>query len=236
MISCISQRSSTHNSCEDSSFVREYADYIIGGIFDGCSTGVNSHFASQLYSYIFQSQSLRFLDFTDNDCIHSIRDRLVPIANQLNLSHMNLLSTIVLFEYNIFTEQLKVRTLGDAVYYVNGVEYVVDQNNEPDYLAYHMNEGYYNFQDYLDKYPVTLYYDVKTFAICSDGILSFERSQFLEPAKIENPIQHMLQPPNSTNFLTRMFNVLTKQKYIIKDDLSIISYVQDKKDGEPDQV
>jgi hypothetical protein len=149
---------------------------------------------------------------------------------------MNLLSTIVLFEYSPFTFELRIRILGDAVYFVNGVEYVVDQNNEPDYLAYHLDLKYDAFQEYLDKYPTRIYQDVETFSICSDGILSFERSQFLEPAKIDNPIQHILQPPNSTNFLTRMFNVLTKDKYIIKDDLSIISYVQDKINIPTDQI
>jgi hypothetical protein len=149
---------------------------------------------------------------------------------------MNLLSTIVLFEYSPFTEQLKIRALGDAVYYVNGVEYVIDQNNEPDYLAYHLDVSYDEFQEYLDKYPVRVYQDVESFAICSDGILSFERSQFQAAPKIDNPIEFILKEPNSTNFLTRMFNVLTKDKYIIKDDLSIISYVQDKINIPTDQI
>jgi hypothetical protein len=52
MISTLNVRSQTHNSCEDSLFVKESDLYIWGGVFDGCSKSVNLIFITKCSSTI----------------------------------------------------------------------------------------------------------------------------------------------------------------------------------------
>lgn len=62
MISILNQRGGNHNSCEDSVWVNDTEDFIVGGVFDGCSTGINSHWASQTIAYIFEYNSPLFIN------------------------------------------------------------------------------------------------------------------------------------------------------------------------------
>lgn len=232
MIAKISHRSDKkdhYNHCEDSSYYFENENIIRGGVFDGCSTGINSHFASQALCYAFANFNSNILSITDDVVLLQIHKRMYEVQQALRLTEMNLLSTAVIFEFYKHSNTLKLRVFGDAVYYVNGIEHVVDQGNKPDYMGYHFSEWSENFRlGYLTKYPVLEFYDVRSFAICSDGILSFKRSDFeQDEPKFPNPVEHMLQPPKGHTALELKMNQLMKDKYTLDDDLSIISYVQD---------
>lgn len=214
MLSKLCVRATHKNQCEDSLFVQEGESSIWGCVCDGCSTGIKSHFASQLICYA--------CELTDFEIslwyrAYQIGTILKSIKEDLRLSEMNLLSTCILFEYYPETKHLFIKCLGDGVYYINGEEFIVEQNNTPDYMGYHLD----NLSKYIDKYPTLHYKDVESFQICSDGIGSFQRSQFEETNK--NPTI-LLDKPSSSNYLQRMFNVLIKDKWTIADDLTIISY------------
>lgn len=216
MISQLCVRATHKNTCEDAIFVKETASYIYGCTNDGCSTGINSAWASQLLCYLVQN---RVHEITSNEYLAYLRIRLRDILGDLHLSEMNLLSTCLLFHYDKITRVLKLRIIGDGYYYVNGQEYVIDHNNTPDYLAYHL---YDNFLPFCENYPELVYENVNSFQICTDGIKSFQISQFESSDK--NP-SILLESPTSENYLKRMFNILTKNKWTIADDLSIISYI-----------
>lgn len=217
MISTLNVRSQTHNSCEDSLFVKESDLYIWGGIFDGCSTGKNSHWASQTFSYIFS----KHVNPIQNSNLMLVRKDLITMMETLNINYMNLLSTCMLFFYDKFSKALDVRVFGDGCYYVDDVEYEIEQNNIPDYMAYHL-DSQQSFKEFLDMYPAATYYNVSNFRICSDGIKSISIDQFHTSTK--DPIATLFQRPTSPNFLQRMWNILHRERFIISDDLSIISY------------
>ena len=219
MLSQLCVRATYKNTCEDAVFVKETASSVFGCVTDGCSSGINSAWASQLLCYLVQN---RPYEITEDQYLAYLRIKIRDIISDFHvsgMSEMNLLSTCLLFDYNKKTEILKLRIIGDGVYYLNGVEYVIDHNNIPDYLAYHL---YDDFESFIKKYPEFIHENVHSFQICTDGIKSFQLSQFESSDK--NP-SILLESPTSENYLKRMFNILTKNKWTIADDLSIISYV-----------
>lgn len=219
MLSKLCVRATTKNTCEDSVFVKETESSVFGIVADGCSTGINSAWASQLLCYLFSNWKVNITSDTD---IKIVVNSLIDIKNNLVLSEMNLLSTALLFHYDKESKVLLLRTLGDGYYVVNTDHYNVEHNNIPDYLTYHL----YDIDSYLEKYPILVYEKVESFCICSDGILSFKLSQFNCSEK--NPAI-LWEDPTSENYLKRMFNVLTKHHWIINDDLSIVSYANQSK-------
>lgn len=216
MLSKLCVRGTHKNQCEDSVYVNETESFIWGCVCDGCSTGINSHFASQLMCYFVRDIGV---SCTTEQALMYYVFKLRSIMNSLNLTDLHLLSTCIIFKYDKQKKILTVLPIGDGVYYVNDKEYVIDQGNIPDYLAYHVQES---FIDFKSKYLSIEYEDVNSFQICSDGIKSFSISQF-ESSDVHPDI--LLKIPFSENYLQRMFNVLTKKKWTIADDLSIISYV-----------
>lgn len=224
MISVLNQRGGNHNSCEDSFFVKETDVFVFGGIFDGCSTGINSHWASTTISYIFQNISYGAIGMSINDAyVQTAMDYMEQACMLLRLSpDTNLLSTCLLFVYNKETKDLEIRCFGDGVYYVNDIEYVIDQGNIPHYIAYVLKEDEDTIKKYLDKYPSVVHKDVHKFIICSDGIQAINQSQYDESSMTWQEL--LLSVPKSENYLKRMWNILKINKFTLNDDLTIISY------------
>lgn len=220
MLSVLNQRSNTHNSCEDSVYVCENQDVIYGVVADGCSTGIKSHFASQALCYAVANNS--GLQVTGDYTIMCIMRDLRRVANLFNLSAMNMLSTAMFFVYFKKDKRLKVRVFGDGFYFVNNVEFCIDQNNEPDYIGYHLWDEGAELNDFLSKYKEEVYEDVDSFHICSDGIMAIDRTPLhVEPKHLPGILMH---PPMSANYLTRMWNLLKRDHYTLGDDLTIVSY------------
>lgn len=222
MLSTLNVRGGTHNSCEDSYFIRNSGDAIYGGVFDGCSTGRNSHWASKTFAYMFDDIPA---NPCEDDTLWRVWYKMWLITECLHLTEMEWLATCVLFYYDIEKKSLTVRVLGDGAYYVNHTEHEIDQNNQPDYFGYTLNHLVLQVQKYFDRYPSVTYENVTNFKICSDGIKSFSRSQFAkQEAKHPDPIALLFQEPDSLNCLERRFNMLRNDQYTINDDLTIISY------------
>jgi len=224
MLSTLNVRAESHNSCEDSLWVQEKDGFIDGIISDGCSTGIKSHFASQAICYAFKEAMMGLDTMTDGFVIKTALASLRGVAGILGLTEMHLLGTVMAFNYEKLTKTLTIRVFGDGVYYINDIEYIIDQNNTPDYLGYHLKDNAMQFNDFLDKYPYKVFYNVNRFMICSDGIKSIVRSS-LHPATTLDPNVLLFHPPESENYLTRMWNKLKMNKFTLGDDLSIISYV-----------
>lgn len=241
MISILNKRSTTHpNWCEDNYFIKETDEFIVGAVLDGCSTGINSHFASTAFKYAlekaYNEQNTDFVDYEMYfySLFNKVHITLVDLKYILDLSDLQLLSTIVFFIYNKRDKELYVRFIGDGTIIVNGVPYTNDESNAPDYLAYHVGVG---FQNWILTRRVEQFVNVQNFAICTDGIDSF--------VNLKNPhipkqiaIDFLLQNDEYsalTNQLNKKFNILTNRDeelkrsdelywWDIKDDLTIIKY------------
>lgn len=225
MLSTLNVRGDLHNSCEDSIAINNKETYISGGIFDGCSTGIKSHWASQTMAYLFGA----CLDPTTDIAAVGVYHDLISFRNVLHLTEQNFLSTCLLFFFDKLNRRLSVRVFGDGFYYVNDNEFEIEQDNTPKYFGYLLRDKYPNLalcREGLERYPVKIYHDVSSFRICSDGIKSIGISQFKDP-KIKEPLSLLFHPPTSENYLQRQWNILKRDGYTISDDLTIISYVKD---------
>lgn len=221
MLSTLNVIARHHNTCEDSLFVKSNSSYIFGVIADGCSTGIKSAFASQAIAYAVETY-LPALN-TRNESVLLLRDTLIKLKELFQFSHMNLLSTCTLFCYDIHNKQLRIRLFGDGTFYVNDIEFNINQDNKPDYLGYHLLDDSVQFNKYLTKHPESIFDNVDRFMICSDGIANIERSILqIEPTK--NPNELLFKPPTSENYLQRMWNILKRDGYTLSDDLTIVSY------------
>lgn len=225
MLSILNVRSQEHLSCEDSYFAVENPDFIYGGVFDGCSTGKNSHWASQTLAYAYEDACRlhSFKNILSDTVTLSVLRRLESIAvADLGIDHMHFLATAVLFLFDKERSVLYTRTFGDGVIIVNGHQYVEDQDNQPDYLAYYMNQVPTRRLDMLKKVPKKEWQGVYSFQICSDGIHAIKENQFQSSDK--DPITLLKASPTSANYLQRMWNILHRDKFQAGDDLTIISY------------
>lgn len=232
MLATLNKISRDHNCCEDAYFVKETPTAIMGGVFDGCSTGIKSHWAAQTFAYVlseFAGSKGPEIWFVETFTMVDAWKRLRALKNSFfhNLTNFNFLATCILFVYDKDKKKLSVRVFGDGFYYVNSVEHEINQNNEPDYFGHHLNDDWEVMLQFLEKYPVAEYFDVTSFQICSDGIKGIERSQFAPPTTRE-PLAMLLHPPTDPLYLERQYNILKRDKFTLSDDLTIISYVQDE--------
>lgn len=245
MIQILNKRSSTHpNWCEDNYWVKETDKIIIGAVLDGCSTGINSHWASLSIKYLLEKASKDEIKYGHpNDlCTRIIVDiwlNLISLQKLMDISEMNILSTIVFFHYNKEKNELFVKFFGDGVIYVNGNEIINDENNTPDYLAYYCNDCKYSVDifEWINNRRSEFYENVTDFSICSDGIHSLVNLKNPHIKK-EVAINFLIideQWKRLENGLNKKFNILTNRDedlkrsnelywWDIKDDLTIIKF------------
>lgn len=216
-----------HVYCEDDLYHFNIGNTYIGAVFDGCSTGIKSHFASALYGKILKSfigLMEPFLDFSPKIIGMSILGHfyreLRSIQSKLGLRDLELLSTMILV---IIREgEAFVIVSGDGCILVDDVEYRIEsEGNAPDYLAYHLN-SYVEGKDSCKTYEVTF---TKSLSICSDGIYSFTKDR---EDKTEEVVTSLLKDESflkSDAMLARKYNLLTKEGITNYDDLSIIRFI-----------
>jgi serine/threonine protein phosphatase PrpC len=224
--------------CEDDLFFREETQkngdsLYIAAVFDGCSTGYKSHFASSLFGKI-----LKDVLNTNNDLIIKQYDlelianlifynffrKLKEISTILNLIDLELVSTFIISI--VRNDEAFVIISGDGCIMIddNCIK-IESQDNAPDYLAYHLNENPSSvYNKNVKKYSFKNIN--KGFSICSDGIFSFRK---INNSNVEDyVIDYLLKDKNLINsdaMLARKYNILVKDGYINYDDLSIVRFI-----------
>lgn len=214
MLSTLCKIAIGKNQNEDSFFVKENEDYVWGGVFDGCSSGLDTHFASTFFKHVFSSIDVKDLFHS----FHYVNRELLYLKQNLNLSICNFESTIIIFKYYKIEKKLCLRIFGDGVFWINGVQTIVDQNDEPDYFVHHCEM----LIPFLDKTPIQEFENVNKFIICSDGILRIKLHQSKDSTI--DPIELLSGDILSTNHLDRKYNILRKQGWENQDDLTMVYY------------
>lgn len=232
--------------CEDYMFVYQFENRIFCGVFDGCSSGKESYFASGLFGKVFKKNAEKQIMQApdgDNDSImqdvlfQSIID-LKRMKTELNLSIEEMLATAVLLMGNLDRNSATAVAIGDGFIALNEKFIEIDQNNQPDYLAYHFNkfEGRNEFEDWYKKLEHKYdLFSIKDVTIATDGISSFDCYAEFIPKGINNeensidPIHYLLRDLyliNNPAMLGRKCNILkNKYGYVNNDDLAIIRLV-----------
>ena len=219
---------------EDSFYYNTFDNAIAGGLFDGCSSGRDSYFASKLFANVFRQtlENYKSEVYPKNfqHLTYTYFKNLSTAIKLLELKTEETLSTAILFMYSIDSGELMVKFFGDGVTYVNNDTLEIfsnDEANQPDYPGYSidkLNEKS-KFQKYWERKPV-FQSVTKDFTILTDGILSFRKTNEAAP---DLDIARFL---SSDKFLTgnpamlkRKTNMIRNKGYEHYDDFTAIRII-----------
>jgi len=224
--------------CEDFVMAHDLSErYAIYGVFDGCSSGLESHFASALMAKIFRAE-LQFLepDTFENTkealnraLLHGI-ESLASVRNNLLLETDELLSTIILFLVDKIEMCGDIVAIGDGYVSINGQNHKIEQDNQPDYLAYYLDQinTFEDYENWLSEHVAQFHVpQIINVCISTDGIHTFQKLNNKEyeknaPYPLDFLIRDEYMIENKT-MLSRKCNILrTKYGFTHQDDIGII--------------
>lgn len=176
------------NNCEDYLYIGEYGkNKILCAVMDGCTTALESHFASTLVGKILKKICIEkgYKDFIEqNDVQLSIEENLKSILrdllnelkivkNQLMLDSKELLTTLIIMLFDKNNEQGIILAIGDGFVNINGEITEFEQDNKPDYLGFHLSEDFETFYN-AQKQKIE-FNKITDLSISTDGIFTFEK-------------------------------------------------------------
>lgn len=223
----------SHNlHCEDDYYIYENENFIVSAVFDGCSSGIDSHYASTKHKYLLNEviQHLKAtwnygygknksIEEILNYCIYGVYVELMHEKYKIN---EEMLSTIVLLFINKETKEYGIIFCGDGCCNINGENISIhDPNgNAVWYLSsivekYHPNED--AFCKYFENCKIYCGYleDDYTISISTDGVESFmtKYGSHIEdyPKKVFFNTEELTEKYHKWN-MERLYNVMVKGK------------------------
>jgi len=173
------------NHNEDAKAIIEIGDNkLLIAVMDGCSMGRESHFASTLIAKLLRKIGKEIsyrafvekLELTIGEYLKEVMRLLFlemsKIQQLLLLDTEELLSTIILGVLDTNVRAAKLITVGDGLICVDGQIYEYEQDNQPDYLGYHLTE---DFESWLEAQTQRLSVEnITDLSISTDGIFTFK--------------------------------------------------------------
>lgn len=229
---------SHENFCEDYVFILEIeSKYLIAGVLDGCSGGTESYFASAIFGKAIKNfaKNLKISDFKSSEEVlkHLVYKTITNIkcfAERFFINTDELLSTLIILVLDIAENKGNILCTGDGFVSINGENFNIDQNNIPDYLAYHFKEinNIEEFENWYVTQQNNFYFpELKDITISTDGINSFIKEnknfEFDEDYDVIDFLTNDTSLLNNKSMLGRKVNIL-KNKYGLtnSDDLGIV--------------
>lgn len=230
------------NHCEDDLLIKKInSEKIVCAVMDGCSTALDSHFASTLfgkilrkiiieagYKTLYEKDSQYSLEKELKEIIKGLFKELKFVKNHLMLDEKELLTTLIILVYDIKSDEGLVLAIGDGVICINGIITEFERNNKPDYLAYHLHE---DFEDWYSGLSQKIFFDhLNDISIATDGISSFSKIKKTNSYEAINVIDYLMID-NQNNDTEDMLNRKLKQlehHYGVRptDDLAIIRVIK----------
>jgi len=237
------------NYAEDSLVYKDMSNYLYACVFDGCSSGKDSHFASALFKKAFNDVTDKLehiLDKTEDGIEKNLKFLTFQMARKvyetkqlLNLKTDELLSTMIVCVLDKGAQNCMVAAFGDGYFRVDDTEgfikntkfaHLDNSENRPNYISYNLDfiQNYNDFELWYAAQPEKHYFeDVTNITIASDGLDTF--TKFREPKKPEdvvNPVDYFVKDElflGHEIMLEKKYNLMNS-KYCMtnKDDLSLI--------------
>lgn len=191
--------------CEDFMFVKKIDhNWLVASVMDGCSAGIDSHFASSLLGKILHKIQLSLSDQKEIDLITAPSEAIgeyfaknlfhnfTNINNYLQLDYVESLSTIILLVYHTERKESWIMASGDGYVAIDKKITKIDQNNRPDYMAYHLHKGFVEwFKNHVQIFQNR---SVNNVAISTDGIGSFFSMRSFVKADIDTATELLTFP------------------------------------------
>ena len=150
----------------------------------------------------------------------------MTIKSVLQLERNELLTTLLIGIVDVETLQGQVICIGDGVICINGQLIEFDQDNQPDYLAYHLTEDFESWYATLNQ--KIIFQALKDISLSTDGILSFVDSETFEErhAMSDHLIHYLLvdqtELDNENALVKKLNQIKTEWDMVNTDDLGII--------------
>jgi hypothetical protein len=223
--------------CEDYIF-HQYLGrrFLIAAVMDGCSSGVESHFASSLYGKSLKKScsilpgKINFNQLTEKEVgrfiLGQLFDDVGSIQQSLELHYDELLSTILLLVYDLENENAWINVSGDGLVACNGEIREIDQDNMPDYMAYHLGGG---FDEWIEHHTENMKFEhISDIAISTDGLTKLVRKTgFL--TKPLDPVNYFLvqelKSASSHALRNRYQDLTSDNTYIPYDDVGVVRLI-----------
>lgn len=228
--------------CEDFLVKSKSGRFFLGAVFDGCSGGDDSHFASSLQGKIFrqvnESGALfgNSLEKLAKEFMRKFVRKMFDTRVTLNLQDNDMFATFIMIIYDTVKGEALTVTIGDGIVCCDGeitilendrfeISYPEEYKNMPDYISYDLVELGLDkdlFDVWFDRrVTLTKFIDPQDISISTDGLLTFNT-----PIE-EIDILHFLliddQWMKNDIMLSKKVNILrTRYKTTHKDDISII--------------
>ncbi len=238
--------------CEDYLYSFENDNWIIAATFDGCSDGIDSHFASSLAGKclkmilgkpdaVIEPSSIYNFD----SCFHLyetiIKNFLIKFEEMrtiLQLSGKEMLTTVILMVYNKKTDQGHIIAMGDGIVSINGELHVIDQNNEPEYpivYAGAVTKDANSFNKFIGTHKNQWFFTgLEDIVLSTDGLLQLKNKKNPE-LKADVAADFFINNNEMKDLdvmLGRKYNILKLQGWENHDDLGIIRIMNNKNEKE----
>ena len=235
--------------CEDFLFHEEIGSGLwLGAVMDGCSMGQDSHFASALLGKILKKQvkDLRYKEFSGEipafaeypfeklgkGLIVEVAKELRNIQQLLYLETTEILSTLILALIDSPQQSAWVGVIGDGVVATHEKIYEIEQDNRPNYLAYHLSE--YIDSWYEETVTTFSFSDLNELVIATDGIGSFEQLLAGKAILSQKVEEYVLRAPDFEGekkpFEKKIAVLKNAYGRVALDDLAIIRFSWKPKD------
>ena len=228
---------------EDHVFVHELEQkWVIAAVMDGCSSGKETYFASTLYGKIIR-KSIRGLlysgrispalnldilkaDQIGRFILNQIFDDLAITHKLLETDLIEMLTTLLLMVYNKEDKSAWINISGDGIIVYDHQITEIDQNNVPDYMAYHLD---ITFDQWIEGFSKTFTLENQTdISISTDGISKFITRTQRRPQTVD-PVHFLLiddSHQDSVNMLEEKYRILKKEYGLFPyDDLGMIRII-----------
>jgi hypothetical protein len=224
------------NFCEDSSLVFQDEEYIHVAVFDGCSTGKDSHFASFFFSRMLRKTIKESLIAGNGE---SLTNKLMRVyesfynnlrANKrfIDITTIEFLSTVVYAIIHKETNRFVAVIKGDGCVFNGGLKILdIDApGNAPDYLAYYLERND-TFDTVWKNTSLIIGYIENELAVTTDGIKSFKKLKGnVDEQFVVDTLLIDRRFVNLEVMLERKCKVLENvEKMVHTDDLSIIRVI-----------
>ena len=175
------------NNCEDHLYIGGYGkNIILCAVMDGCTTALESHFASTLVGKIlkkicvekgykeFIEQEQKSLNIEENlkSVLKDLLNELKITKNQLMIDSKELLTTLIILLFDKNSDEGIILAIGDGFVNINGEITEFEQDNKPDYLGFHLSEDFETF--YNSQKQKIEFNKIIDLSISTDGIFTFE--------------------------------------------------------------
>ncbi|GEN77564.1 protein phosphatase 2C domain-containing protein [Chryseobacterium hagamense] len=230
------------NHCEDFLITKSIGSHkILCAVMDGCSTAMESQFASALtgkilrkialgknYEEMYRTDNRNTIEEELKDILKQLFTEILKVKNILLLDEKELLTTLILLLYDQKENQGIVLCIGDGLVCINGKITEFENGNKPDYFTYHLKE---DFEDwYQNQTQIIIFDDLQDISIATDGISTFFKVKKADTEESIDPMNYICIDHEYHDSGEMLFRKLKKleHRYGMKptDDLAVIRIIK----------